>query len=554
MAARKWFDLSINASGALKPDQPINPSVTYTANFATTDADLRVTLPEVESAKLSDWGQAYKTPLGIQLPAKLESSQGFSAGGQVTQTTSFSIPAAGIYRVHASARSEKVQADETTNRTQPATHAVVWLLVEETGGRILEDFDPDAVPDGFYRQPGPFREVSTGEPKPTQAGFSALVEPAVELIRKLFGAQSCGSGEVCISFVYYDMDLNGNRAIPGIYYEYEIVDGPDDYEDSGSGYADSEGTAEVSCPVYGARGDGTAIFRDSKARVVPLANSSFDFGHGDCGEELQYQLRSLESRTWVIAWHSIRDAEELFPSRSTVTIKVNPPRLPEEGCNFLTGEEAIRIVEDANWDCIWGGYGIFVFSHEYGHAVHDELLGDVAWFDQDICRNHAPNVVVDLGCAYNEGWADYFGMKTQTTVYANDIDPDPRFTETILEGNSYYRAGEDGSLDEGTVAAFFYDLLDAADEGHDSLSISAEDLYEVMDDCEVREGSEWVSPGGIDHLIWCLEADVDSSITGGDDYFPTRDPHPTQENQSNHAWVEGHVRLLWLKNLYGEGG
>ena len=59
---------------------------------------------------------------------------------------------------------------------------------------------------------------------------------------------------------------------------------------------------------------------------------------------------------------------------------------------------------------------------------------------------------------------------------------------------------------------------------------------------------------GIDHLIWCPENQVDSDIAGGDDYFTTRDPHPTQENQGNHNWNEAHVRKLWLRNLYNVNG
>ena len=66
--------------------------------------------------------------------------------------------------------------------------------------------------------------------------------------------------------------------------------------------------------------------------------------------------------------------------------------------------------------------------------------------------------------------------------------------------------------------------------------------------------SEGGDPTGIDHLIWCLEAQVDSDVTEGDDYFQSRSVHPTSQNQSDHDWMESRVRTLWLKNLYKEDG
>lgn len=74
-----------------------------------------------------------------------------------------------------------------------------------------------------------------------------------------------------------------------------------------------------------------------------------------------------------------------------------------------------------------------------------------------------------------------------------------------------------------------------------------------MKDCGVRSGgSSWNSPDGIDHLIWCLENQVDTAITNGDDYFQERESHPTQENQNDHSWDEDHIRTMWLMNLYDE--
>lgn len=76
-----------------------------------------------------------------------------------------------------------------------------------------------------------------------------------------------------------------------------------------------------------------------------------------------------------------------------------------------------------------------------------------------------------------------------------------------------------------------------------------------MDSCQVLVSGSWIQPiTGIDHLIWCLGNQVDSDITGGNDYFSARDVHPTSEDQGDHNWNETHVRKMWLKNPYNVTG
>ena len=134
----------------------------------------------------------------------------------------------------------------------------------------------------------------------------------------------------------------------------------------------------------------------------------------------------------------------------------------------------------------------------------------------------------------------------------HDEESRPVITLAELESNIFL--GGDGSIDEGQVAAFLYDLTDEnISEPHDNLIIDGADLAEVMGPCKVRQGS-WRRPDGIDHLIWCLENQVDSAITGGNDYFTERENHPTHENESDHSWDEDDVRTSWLKNLYDVSG
>jgi len=215
-AARKWFDITIDADGTLKPDQNIDLTITYEAIFATPDAEISVLLPEVENAKLSAWDEDYKVRTGTRLPVKLESNSAFSAGGAVTQSVDFAVEEPGIYSVIASAKSTKLRADETTALVQPVVHEILWLVIDEAGGRVLDRYDADAIPEGYRRQPGPFRKVRPGTtPGADGPGLAA----------SFAGSASCRSNEVCVEVSYVDADLKTNVVMPDVYYEYNIVDG-----------------------------------------------------------------------------------------------------------------------------------------------------------------------------------------------------------------------------------------------------------------------------------------------------------------------------------------
>ena len=547
MAARKWFDITIDADGTLKPDQKIDLTITYEAIFATTDADISVMLPEVENAKLSAWDEDYKVRTGTRLPVKLESNSAFSAGGAVTQSVDFSVEEPGIYSVIASAKSKKVRADETTALVQPVVHEILWLLVDETDGRVLDGYDPDAIPEGYRRQPGPFRKVRPG----TEAG-----EDGQGLAASFASSASCGSNEVCVEVSYFDSDLETPLAVPDVYYEYTIADGQTGYVDyRAEGYTEEDGVFKLGCPSVGEDVSGSVSLDNSVARIVPNARAgSFNVGPGDCGHTLDIVVSADEGRTWTNAIYSIENSRALMNSRSKVNIEVNGAGNTSK-CVW-DRINTIRLV-NADADCIWGGFGIFAFAHEYGHAVHEELGGGTAELGTG-CGNHQPGSPTEtFPCAYNEGWANYHGLITMpTSVYPPSVIPsDPRAIESKYENNTYYSSGLDGSRDEGPIMSFFYDLFDGGGgESHDLLDLDVQDVLTVMGNCEVRVSGSWIAPTGIDHLIWCLENGVDSDITGGDDYFTTRSVHPTAENQSDHSWNETHVRKLWLKNLYNVNG
>ena len=269
---------------------------------------------------------------------------------------------------------------------------------------------------------------------------------------------------------------------------------------------------------------------------------------------------------WQAARGAINKSRTRFPHRSKITIWVNYS--DSEGCLYTSAPDRIELRNTALQDCIWGPYGYWVVAHEYGHALHEEKGGGLPAVS-NLCSLHFPGADTDLSCAYIEGFADYHGTVTYDMPYVLLNSPGfplingPSFPMTLLaiEANAYNRNSlgvvdplQDGSIDEGQVAAFFFDLTDVlSGEVHDNLAIDDDDLLDVMRTCRVLQGGSWRAPDGIDHLIWCLENQVDSVTTSNSSYFPTRNPDPTAENRNTHSWSPSDVRTNWLWNLYGEG-
>ncbi|WP_419861823.1 hypothetical protein [Candidatus Palauibacter sp.] len=587
-AARAWFTISIKAEGSLKPDAPINVAVTYTANFPTLDADLRLVFPEIEAAKQSGWDNTFKPPLDVTLPIKVETSGGFGRGNKATQTAELSVPAPGIYRVHASAQVGPGQSPKPDLPLQRASHAQLWLLIDENGGRTLKDFDPDAIPPEFLNQPGPFRKFVTPGNGHVGASFGAefgeLARSAVSAVKHLLGAAVCPSSSVCLRVKYYDLDYRAYRYLPGAGYTYNVYSGngggptPPTLIANGGGSVGSDGSIQVPCSARGTIVEATISLEDARAIVVSRTSANIPFDRYACDLAADFLFpHSAEARAWIVTDESIAASRKLFPSRGRITVTVDPP--VEVHCWYNPTLDEVRLVQNRSTpdaDCIWGRTGNFTFSHEYGHALHETKLGGLARIDDD-CRVHYPFTPETPGCAYNEGWADYHALVTEPAL---DSIRDPKKFGPFLSPYNFENLtttydtiptlvpeGGDGALYSGAITAILVDLIDPAGseiESHDMLELDASSVAAVMQSCQVTvPDSGQTSPRAIDDLIWCLEGRVDTTITADSTYFTYRFEYDEEgrrkygkpassQNQTGHAWSAAAVRRIWLCNLYDE--
>ena len=98
---------------------------------------------------------------------------------------------------------------------------------------------------------------------------------------------------------------------------------------------------------------------------------------------------------------------------------------------------------DGPYDNIYTPYGRFARAHEYGHGYDDAILGDIGTGCSGDHSYSAPNTV---GCAVNEGWADFFAFAAN---HKGDFNPE------LSVGNTTR-----GPEIEGAVAGYLFDLID----------------------------------------------------------------------------------------------
>jgi len=115
----------------------------------------------------------------------------------------------------------------------------------------------------------------------------------------------------------------------------------------------------------------------------------------------------------------------------------------------------------------------------------------------------------------------------------------------------------DGSIIEGAVAAFLFDLADAYSivEPWDTLAFPGTYIADIVVSCKVNG---LYRADGVDHLIFCFEQEVDSSLAiSPHTYFPTRVANTYGQWNSAGTppgWSQSAVRATWIRDLYGPPG
>jgi len=213
---------------------------------------------------------------------------------------------------------------------------------------------------------------------------------------------------------------------------------------------------------------------------------------------------------------------------------------------------------------VWGEWGVFTLAHEYGHAAHQRALNVIFGYGACAESGHYIDGSYNLGCAYTEGFADFHGVYTRRDALTNTFASDYN-----IEHNVFYSSG-DGSIVEGAVAAFLYDLVDGpgdpdgaaneSDGDDDAVQYPGTYVATLMRTCNITYdffGFHVRSENGIDDLSYCLERQVDPAVKNSSAYFVTRPSSNEAVSASEGAteppsWSQSAIRTLWTHNLYGQ--
>lgn len=576
IATRPRFQLELQAAGSLRPGLPVQLTLTATGLANTADAQIELILPEVASARESGW-EDFQPIRNRRIPAATSRRGALGMGGRTTIQESVTFPAPGYYSVWASARTrdaDSVPDVEDGELLLDEAHAVLYLLIDDRGGRMMTERDRGALPPTAIGSLGPLRD-RTGvnappahlvrPPRHTAQGPQSISASAAPNAGP--NTQTSGSS-VRLIVDYYDASASRYTPVEGAEYHLSFYDSNFAYVGGRSGYVPADGAVTVGCSeayfaelyVY-AYNDRASVGGANDFRVGQEIDHGATYPASDCARVLYTDAVPVPSHVFVNLDRTARGAQTHFgrsrprmpavlTSSTTVRYSTYCVNGNFAGCTF-GGEDYLRIQTDTTSSYgqqIWGTNGAFITAHEYGHAYHEKALnGFIRYYSG--CGTHSLTTLTpSMRCSLPEGFADYFAVATR---------PDVTGYDHAWETNHYYTtslAGQDGSRSEAAIAAFFYDLTDNnrwGAEAHDLVQYSGTVLANVIAGCQVYEGGYWIYNNGIDHLVYCFERRVDPAVTGNSTYFPTRSPDPTSFAVSSYTTDPNEVRKLWRRNLYG---
>jgi hypothetical protein len=559
------FGVEVRANGSFRPGQPIQIVLNARGNLRTTDAEVRLVLPE--AAALRGGGGRMHMHVGdVPVPDLLE-RVAMGRGQSLTRTANVTFSSPGYYQVIATVQQRSAgQADEQDPTGVPSSnieHDVIWLWVAESGGAATDDFEPARIPRGMHVVPGPLTPET--EPRPgagDRATGPAGPRPSASVSPRTGGPRMSHSGYagyVDTHATYANQDAGGAQtAIPNARYEYYIYKADGTYVETRTGTTAADGTTYTACytdPVTGAYGRyRLRVFLESDRLVLstPMAIDVGGYFSTDCGRVMLSQAATqddrMRSHVYANLDRDIRQSDAFFGAqRPKITVRVEPAAYSTYDWHS-TQQLIIDTTTDTTYPTsqVWGYYGQFVQAHEYGHAFQYHLEPTVKQAYYYDCPNpHDMNISTYHGCALAEGFPDYYAVAvagSYTGYYLTDIE----------SGRYSPASPANGSRTEGAVASFLYDLTDPANETHDQTAYSGFYLAEVLRTCEVYVGGAWVHQRGSDHLVYCLmnavtDASQFSRISGG---VPTAVREGATEPEAS-ATRNPKIRKNYQKNLFG---
>lgn len=557
------YVVDLDASGSLRPGQPVHLTATIDGKLPTRDVEIRILLPEMAAAEQSGWDAVRVTP-NAELAPQARSRRSLGRGERTHVSARVTIPEPGYYMALASVVQKSGEPlVEGGTYVQNVIHKEIWLWIDENGGRITDAYDESVFPAGVRHQPGP-RSTYDEAPRlrsPRDRG------PAGQRTGSDAVALDWTNGTVSywITYVHKDSarynELTGqtDNKFPIVAYgSVRIFDSANQLVSSWSGNIDESSYVEFSCYAGGRYELEISFESQTYMSLNPREGGRWTGSFAtDCGISTLGLVNANRAHLWRNFQRVIGATHGMGLPRPWIEVDVDggSGSFYCPGTNFIgcRTSDYIHVSTQPNSngyeESIWGAYGAFVAGHEYGHAYHQKRLDARLDALYPGCPGHGFGALLSMECAYFEGFANYFALYT--------IGERAGYITNGVEANAWFPGG-DGSRYEDAVAAFLRDVVDLENAYYqptddDAVQYPATWVADVVRTCEVYAGGAWRKPTGIDHIVHCMEGQVDSGITTSTNYFPARSPDPTAQRNSAvlpYGYSRAAVRTLWLRNLY----
>jgi hypothetical protein len=571
------FTLDVDVEGSLKPGQPIHLKLTGTANFATEDAEVRVSLPEVSAAEQSSWG-AIAMPVGEETVPHLRMRRGFTAGEKFQARATLTIPEPGYYFVAAAAKQHS--HDRMTDRphmVSDVSQSGIWLWIDDHGGKVTEQFDSTLFAPDDRKERGP-RTKKSKAPRIHRKGYytSCTIYPSDPVI-----IQACpgtepvpppaGSGSHSYSVGY---DRGGNIIpVPGIRYVWELKTSTGQIVNTGQGWADASGNV----PPIDCQGGSTERFvkidfytLNNDVKVIYQSEDGFAGGHsGGCGGA---NLVGTNAHMAELFLNLVKTAE----GHKRIFGALNPSRIlarltDANQTGYYPAAREIRIL--ATNTLVFGEYGVLVAAHEWGHWWQDATLfsgssknGLVRYYTTDCKSIHPPQSASTVQCAFGEAFADWYAVTVRgsaTGRWVTDLESDHHHLNCQPGSNVLgvpVQCSDDGGAVQGAIHSFLYDLTDdsSTNEAWDFVRYEPWVVTAVIKECWVKtKDATNMAYDGIDHLILCMEGRLPYEVKIGgtvQTLFAARNHNKRAQSYLGRSLALGSdfLRRTWLVNLYSK--
>lgn len=517
--------LEITAESSLLPNAEVTLKLSGEAQEEITGGTVILALPTKAAMDHAGPGRPPYYPQGEELPVTASwELPAMDSGNAWEKTATIPAAVAGYYMAAAKAYTEGPDGDLGPYLSNNV-HAQAWMLVDDSGGRLMEFYNDSLWPEGPH--PGPVYEDSV---------YAETSDPYADP-----GERAEPRGSVYFEVVYYHGPKRGlqparGAKITAFHYRYGSVL-PREAE---THVVPSTGLVALRCPFRGHYLKGKAVMPDtdhvgkSKLEFIPR----FVVGRPFCRFTSPNSPGLLRGwRAAYMPWRHLNDAVHRLYVRWGYW---------RERIDWEIDWKKEKPFSRYKWN--WRGNKIifaryaydraWTAAHEYTHALHHKAMGGL-WRTTN-CKRRSIHKVSSYTCAFAEGLADYGG-----TVGSYYDGRDSLTNDEYWEDWDYGIGRPKGKI-EGYIAALFHDLVDGGDEVGDSTEYSARYVAKVFKTCFVLTGL-WRND--VSDFVWCLENRVNSSVHRR--VFPGISPPSFVFEGATEPsdWDPDDIRSTWLLNL-----